>query len=178
MVVVWGGRPMRFRRLAVLMSAGALVAGFAATATGPAGQASADTTSCPWVGSSAPISARVSQVLSHMTLAQKISMVHGTSGPYVGNTPAIPSLCIPALGLEDGPAGVADGMTGVTQLPAPVAAAASWDPSDATAYGDVVGAEEAGKGANVNLGPTINIVRDPRWGRAFESMGEDPYLAG
>jgi beta-glucosidase len=169
---------MRFRRLAVLMSAGALVAGFAATATGPAGQASADTASCPWVGSSAPISARVSQVLSHMTLAQKISMVHGTSGPYVGNTPAIPSLCIPALGLEDGPAGVADGMTGVTQLPAPVAAAASWDPSDVTAYGDVVGAEEAGKGANVNLGPTINIVRDPRWGRAFESMGEDPYLAG
>ncbi|HEX6448140.1 MAG TPA: glycoside hydrolase family 3 C-terminal domain-containing protein [Trebonia sp.] len=169
---------MRFRRLAVLMGAGALVAGFTATAAGSTGQASAGTTSCPWVGSQAPISARVSQVLAQMTLAEKISMVHGTSGPYVGNTPAIPSLCIPALGLEDGPAGVADGMTGVTQLPAPVAAAASWDPSDATAYGDVVGAEEAGKGANVNLGPTINIVRDPRWGRAFESMGEDPYLAG
>src|SRR6202042_1871785 len=29
-----------------------------------------------------------------------------------------------------------------------------------------------------DLGPTINIVRDPRWGRAFESIGEDPYLAG
>ena len=27
------------------------------------------------------------------------------------------------------------------------------------------------------LGPTINIVRDPRWGRAFETFSEDPYLA-
>ncbi len=42
----------------------------------------------------------------------------------------------------------------------------------------MVGSEERGKGADVNLGPTVNIVRDPRWGRAFESYGEDPYLAG
>jgi beta-glucosidase len=41
-----------------------------------------------------------------------------------------------------------------------------------------LGAEQWGKGTNVVLGPTINIVRDPRWGRAFESFGEDPYLAG
>ena len=34
-----------------------------------------------------------------------------------------------------------------------------------------------GNGATVVLGPTVNIVRDPRWGRAFESLGEDPYLA-
>jgi beta-glucosidase len=113
-----------------------------------------------------------------MTLDQKIQMVHGTNGPYVGNIAAIPSLCIPALKLEDGPAGVADGMLGVTQLPAPVAGAATWDPSLMQQYGTVVGAEEWGKGANVNLGPTVNIVRDPRWGRAFESYSEDPYLAG
>jgi beta-glucosidase len=42
----------------------------------------------------------------------------------------------------------------------------------------VVGSEERGKGAGVNLGPTVNIVRDPRWGRAFEAYGEDPYLSG
>ena len=42
----------------------------------------------------------------------------------------------------------------------------------------MVGSEEHGKGADVNLGPTVNIVRDPRWGRAFESYGEDPYLSG
>jgi beta-glucosidase len=113
-----------------------------------------------------------------MTLADKISMVHGTSGPYVGNVAAIASLCIPGLTLEDGPAGVGDGMTGVTQLPAPVAAAATWSGSDTAAYGKVIGAEDAGKGVDVDLGPTINMVRDPRWGRAFESMGEDPELAG
>ena len=40
----------------------------------------------------------------------------------------------------------------------------------------VVGAEEYGKGASANLGPTVNIDRDPRWGRSFESLSEDPYL--
>ena len=133
---------------------------------------------CPWVGSNAPVNQRVSQVLAQMTVAQKITLVHGAGGSYVGNTPAIAALCIPALTLEDGPAGVGDGMNGVTQLPAPVAAAATWDPAAEQSYGAVIGAEDAGKGVNIDLGPTVNIVRDPRWGRAFESMSEDPYLAG
>jgi len=101
---------------------------------------------------------------------------HGTSNPYVFYTPAISSLCIPAFGLEDGPAGVADGLTGVTQLPAGVALAATWDPSLASQYGQVIGAEEFGKGASANLGPTVNIDRDPRWGRSFEALSEDPFL--
>ncbi len=134
--------------------------------------------SCPWVSSTAPIYQRVAQLMSQMTLADKISMVegHGTSNPYVFYTPAIPSLCIPAVGLEDGPAGVADGLTGVTQLPAGVALAATWNPSLARQYGTVIGAEESGKGASANLGPTVNIDRDPRWGRSFEALSEDPYL--
>ena len=45
-------------------------------------------------------------------------------------------------------------------------------------YGTAMGAEFAGKGVDVALGPTINIVRDPRWGRNFETYSEDPYLAG
>ncbi len=147
----------------------------AARATPPA--AAAD--SCPWVRSQAPIAARVARVVSAMTLDEKIRMVHGTGGtPYAGYVPAIPRLCVPALKLHDGPGGVADGLAGVTQLPAPVAVAASWDTSLAREYGAVIGAEEWGKGANVNLGPTVNIVRDPRWGRAFEAYGEDPYLTG
>ena len=116
--------------------------------------------------------------MGQMTLADKITMVegHGTTNPYVFYTPAIASLCIPAVGLEDGPAGVADGLTGVTQLPAGVALAATWDPSLAQQYGAVIGAEEYGKGASANLGPTVNIDRDPRWGRSFEALSEDPYL--
>jgi beta-glucosidase len=114
-----------------------------------------------------------------MTVAQKVSLLTGAWNPrYVGFIPAIRSLCIPALKLEDGPAGVGDGMTGVTQLPAPVDVAATWDTSAEKTYGQVIGSEQAAKGTIVDLGPTINIVRDPRWGRAFESIGEDPYLNG
>jgi beta-glucosidase len=153
----------------------------ATAATGRA--ATANSAECPWVSSHASIAARVGEVVRAMTLNDKIAMVDGTgfstgTAGYVGSVAANKRLCIPALNLEDGPQGVADGVPGVTQLPAPVALAAAFDPSLARAYGTVVGSEERGKGADVNLGPTVNIVRDPRWGRAFESYGEDPYLSG
>jgi beta-glucosidase len=135
-------------------------------------------TGCPWVGSTAPIATRVSQVLARMTNDQKISILHGngSSSPYIGNLTGIPSLCIPNLGLQDGPGGVGDGLGGVTQMPSAVTSAATFDPSLEQEYGAAIGAEFAGKGANVALGPTLNIVRDPRWGRAFETFSEDPYL--
>src|SRR3954454_19957462 len=95
---------------------------------------------------------------------------------YVGVTPGIARLCIPMQAFEDGPAGVGDGLKDVTQLPAPVAAAATWDRATVNAYEAVIAREQSAKGTTVTLSPTINIVRDPRWGRAFESFGEDPYL--
>ena len=63
-------------------------------------------------------------LLAQMTLADKINMVTGAgfSEPYVFYISAIPSLCIPAIGEEDGPLGVGDGLTGVTQMPAAVSA--------------------------------------------------------
>ncbi len=165
-----------------LLAAAALAGLLAVPAMAATSQASvtraAASTSCPWVTSRAPVAQRVAQLMSQMSLADEISMVegHGTANPYVFYTPAIPSLCIPAVGLEDGPSGVADGLTGVTQLPAGVALAATWDPSLARQYGQVIGAEEYGKGASANLGPTVNIDRDPRWGRSFEALSEDPFL--
>ncbi len=149
-----------------------------AAGTAAAGVPGAATGSCPWVTSTAPISQRVAQLMSQMSLSNEISMVegHGSSNPYVFYTPAISSLCIPAFGLEDGPSGVADGLAGVTQLPAGVALAATWDPSLARRYGRVIGAEQLGKGASADLGPTVNIDRDPRWGRSFEALSEDPFL--
>jgi beta-glucosidase len=82
---------------------------------------------CPWVGSTAPIATRVAQVLAQMTLDQKISLLHGngSSSPYIGNLSGIPSLCIPAMGFQDGPAGVGDGLGGVTQMPSPTTQAAT-----------------------------------------------------
>jgi beta-glucosidase len=146
----------------------------------------AQASNCPWVGSTQPIAQRVAEVMSHMTVANEIFLVegHGTTNeginpspnPYVFWMPGIPSLCIPDLGEEDGPNGVADQLGGVTQLPSGVSVAATFDPSLARQYGQVVGSEERGKGAAVNLGPTINIDRDPRWGRSFESFTEDPFL--
>jgi beta-glucosidase len=147
---------------------------------------------CPWVGSNQPVARRVAQVMSHMTVADEDFLVegHGTTNegpnpspnPYVFWMPGLQTssagapLCIPALGEEDGPAGVADQLTGVTQLPAGVDLAATFDPNLAKQYGQVIGSEELGKGAAVNLGPTVNIDRDPRWGRSFEAFTEDPFL--
>ncbi|HXY46057.1 MAG TPA: glycoside hydrolase family 3 C-terminal domain-containing protein [Acidimicrobiales bacterium] len=114
-----------------------------------------------------------------MTIPDEIDIVegHGARHAYVFYMQGIPSLCIPSMGLENGPAGVADRLTGVTELPSPVALAATFDPALADAYGKVIGAEELGKGASVNLGPTVNIDRDPRWGRSFETFSEDPFLS-
>ena len=168
--------------LTVLLPAGLATAASASAGSAPEGSASAgpaaSTASCPWLNQSLPVARRVRMLLARMTLADKINMVTGagTSEPYVFYISAIPSLCIPAMGEEDGPVGVGDGLAGVTQLPAAVSLAATWDRGLATQYGQVVGSEERGKGAMVNLGPTVNIDRDPRWGRSFEAYTEDPYL--
>ncbi len=174
---------VRLRRgmLGGLVVASALVVfAFAGAGTAAAGGAPSPSASCPWTSSSQPIARRVAEVLDNMSLANEITIVQGagTSNPYVFYMPGIPSLCIPALGEEDGPNGVGDKLTGVTQLPAGVDLAATFSPSLARSYGAVVGSEEWGKGAAVNLGPTINIDRDPRWGRSFESFTEDPFLNG
>lgn len=179
---------MTRRRLSLLAS-GVLVAGLVQiapatvlpAAAAPAVIAPAATTapaSCPWVGSTATPEVRASLVLAQMTLDEKLSMTHGSSAVpgYAGSTAAIPRLCIPSLTLNDGGAGVV--MGGTTAMPAPIAAAATWDVDAQKDYGQVVGAEAKTKGVDVNLGPDVNVVRDPRGGRVFEMAGEDPYLSG
>ena len=185
----WGASGRR--RLPVVAVAIAFAA--ATCAALPSGaQAQTGDSGCPWVDSTQPIAQRVADLMSHMTVADEDFLVegHGTTNegpdpspnPYVFWMPGLQtsssgaSLCIPALGEEDGPAGVADQLTGVTQLPAGVDLAATFDPSLAQQYGNVIGSEERGKGAAVNLGPTVNIDRDPRWGRSFEAFTEDPFL--
>ena len=71
-------------------------------------------------------------------------MMHqGASCDWGACVDAIPSLGVPQLRLQDGPAGVADGATGVTQLPAPVAGAATWDTGLMQQYGQVIGGYQA-----------------------------------
>ncbi len=145
-----------------------------AQATGPVGNPA----DCPWLNPSLSVPARVNLLMRKMTLADEIAIVqgNGSSEPYVFYVAGNPKLCMPALGFEDGPNGVADQLTDVTQLPAGVDLAATFSKSLALQYGIVIGAEQSAKGSASDLGPTVNIDRDPRWGRSFESLSEDPAL--
>ena len=93
--------------------------------------------------------------MAKMTLADKINMVTGagTSHPYVFYISAIPSLCIPAMGGENRPVGVGDGLTGVTQLPSAVSLAATWDRALAAQYGQDHQVGEARQGRHGQPGP-------------------------
>lgn len=179
------GKRYRWPRAYPLAVVVAMVSGLAVAAGAPGDPPAARTAAtppappaCPWVGSHAPIATRVAQLMARMSLGDELTLVHGVAAPdpYAGRVAGIPALCIPELTLHDGPVGVR--LPGTTQLPSATALAASFDPALARAYGQVIGAEDKTKGVDVDLGPTINIVRDPRWGRAFESYSEDPYLTG
>ncbi|HET9170701.1 MAG TPA: glycoside hydrolase family 3 C-terminal domain-containing protein [Actinospica sp.] len=134
------------------------------------------------VASAASSDTRATRLVGQMTLDEKIAMVHGSgfppAGAYAGSIPANTRLGIPALVLGDGPDGVGNGSIGVTQWPAAANQASSWDVALMNEFGRAYGAEQAGKGRNVALAPTINILRRPNWGRAFETYTEDPYLNG
>lgn len=124
-----------------------------------------------------PPATRASLLDAQMTLDEKIALVHGWPGQYVGDITNNARLGIPGLHLSDGPAGVSDGMQGVTALPAPILLSASWDTNLARQYGALVGNEARAKGVHVLLGPMMNMVRVPQGGRSFETFSEDPFLA-
>ncbi len=137
---------------------------------------------CPWVAEArahalSPV-ALAAEVEARMTVQQKIGFVAlAQDSPVENSNRGIPSLCIPPLTMTDGPNGVGYKATGVTQLPAAIGIAASFNPAVAYATGQVAGAEARGKGLDVLQGPELNLARVPQSGRTFEAYGEDPYLA-
>jgi beta-glucosidase len=99
-----------------------------------------------------------------------------------GYVPGIPRLGVPALLMSDAGLGVTNpgyrpGDT-ATALPAGLALAASFNPSLARISGDMIGQEARSRGFNVQLAGAINLARDPRNGRNFEYLSEDPLLSG
>ena len=149
----------------------------------------------PWSNSSLTPDERASMVVKEMTLAEKISFLHGTgmeglspisplavhSNGGAGYVPGIPRLGIPPIQMSDAAYGVrSSGENGrySTALPADVAAAASWDLDAAHEYGGLIGRELRAQGYNMSLGGGVNLTREPRDGRTFEYLGEDPVLAG
>ncbi len=114
---------------------------------------------------------RANHLLAQMTGDEKISLAaSGVSG--------ISRLQIPAIVASDGPNGVRLGGPHKTAFPSAQVVAASWDQALADRFGEALGAEAAGMGFNLLFGPTVNILRTPKWGRAAETFSEDPYLAG
>jgi len=143
----------------------------------------------PWSDKSLSPDQRADLLIQQMTLEEKLSLVHGDVGEQslqrslggAGYVPGVPRLGIPALQMSDGRSGVANiGRTGryATALPSALANAASWDLQASYDFGALLGREIRDLGFNVSLGGTSNIIREPRNGRNFECLGEDPLLIG
>jgi beta-glucosidase len=143
----------------------------------------------PWLDKNLSPDKRADLVIQQMSLDEKITLVHGVEGAAAqqhslggaGYVPGVPRLGLPALQLTDGRSGVANiGWRGVyaTALPCALANAASWDLDGSYEYGAQLGKEVRDLGFNVSLGGTANIIREPRNGRNFECLGEDPLLIG
>jgi beta-glucosidase len=175
------GRLSRLLPGAVALAVLAAMSGFMPGALASAADAdpAAASSSCPWVGAKGPVSQQVAEVLSQMTLDDKVGMLGlaSSSDGYENVTTAVPGLCIPRLVLQDGPAGVTAGPArSHTQLPAPIDVGATFDPALARQYGVIQGSEALAKGIDAVQGPDVNIARVPQNGRNSEIYGEDPYL--
>ena len=145
-----------------------------------------------WSDASLSPDERADMLLKEMTLDEKISLLHGQGMPFGSTGPtesnggagyinSIPHLGIPAIQMADSAYGVARGATAgrySTALPNNLAAASAWDPQAAFEYGALIGRELRNQGYSMTLGGGINLPREPRNGRTFEYMGEDPLLAG
>jgi len=169
----------------------------AAAAPTPAGAAAAQ----PWLDATRAPDERASLAVAAMTLQEKLGLLHGPMAlphvredgtpvpvpaaaiPGAGYIPGVPRLGIPALYETDASLGVAnpDGVRPgdvATALPDGLVLASTFDPTLAYRAGALVGSEARAKGFNVLLGGGMNLARDPRNGRNFEYLGEDPWLAG
>jgi beta-glucosidase len=139
-----------------------------------------------WKDPSQPLDVRIHDLISRMSLAEKVSEMRNT-------TPRIPRLGIPAYDVwSEALHGVAS--AGVaTVFPQAIGMAATWDTPLIHQEGDVISTEARAKFNDYTgshngdsrgrygltfWSPNVNIFRDPRWGRGQETYGEDPFLTG
>ena len=128
---------------------------------------------------------------AEMTTAEKLRLLQGhamgvtvknflTKGRYY-NGEAYPAggckrLGVPPVLFTDGPRGIV--MRRGTCFPVPMLRGASFDDGLEYRIGQAMAAEALAGGANLFAGICINLLRQPMWGRAQETYGEDPYLLG
>ncbi|WFD35839.1 beta-glucosidase [Malassezia cuniculi] len=118
--------------------------------------------------------------VKQFNLTGLVGLVTGScfgDGPCVGNIYANKEAGYPGLCLQDGPNGMR-GVDHVTAFPAAITTGATFNPSIFYRRGKAIGEEFKAKGANVYLGPMVNVMRAPAAGRNFEGFGADPYLNG
>ncbi len=118
---------------------------------------------------------RVETLLKKMTLREKASLLSGLDS---WQTVPIERLGVPSLVMSDGPHGVRSQTHPTTCFPSGAGLGATWDPQLIERVGEVLGDETLASGADILLGPCVNIMRAPLAGRNFEAYSEDPFLAG
>lgn len=149
--------------------------------------AAAQTDTPVYLNPDAPLEERVQDALSRMTLHEKVHILHAQSK---FSSAGVPRLGIRQLNMADGPHGVREEIEwnswsparwtndSCVAFPSLTCLAATWNRDLAALYGHAVSEEFAYRGKDIMLGPGTTIARMPLNGRAFEYMGEDPYLAG
>jgi beta-glucosidase len=180
-----------------LKLAAALLGGIAALPAAPIVAQDRAAAARPWMDATLSPEKRTELLLAQMTLDEKVALLHGPMGMSFGPGPVPPGaigsagyiagnqrLGIPALQESDASLGVTNPMLvrGAedmsTALPSSLALAATFNPAIAYEGGRMVGNEARAKQINVQLAGGVNLLRDPRNGRNFEYVGEDPLLAG
>ena len=148
---------------------------------------SAQKTKPIYLDNNAPLEQRVEDALSRMTLHEKIQIIHAQSK---FTSAGVPRLGIRQLNMDDGPHGVREELEwntwspakwtndSIVAFPSLTCLAATWNRDLAALYGNALSEEFAFRDKDILLGPGVNMARLPLNGRAFEYMGEDPYLAG
>lgn len=144
-------------------------------------------------GTAQDLDARAAATVAAMSPQERQQLTHGLdptfdrppppeSVPGAGFIPGIKRLGVPNLTETDASLGVAWIMglrhDGATALPSGMALGASWNPDMLRTSGAMIGAEARAKGFNVMLAGGANLIRDPRGGRTFEYLSEDPLLTG
>ncbi len=168
-------------RLSASLMLCALLAACLAPAPARAQQPSQNS-SQPWLDPSLPVDQRVDDLISQMTLQEKVQQMRD-------HAPAIPRLGVPKYDWwNEGLHGVAFAGT-ATNFPQVIGMAATFDAPLVHAMGQTISIEARAKyNQAIRQGdreqffgltfwaPNINIFRDPRWGRGQETYGEDPFL--
>ena len=118
-----------------------------------------------------PLEQRLDRLMGKMSMQEKIEQLYYKTD---GNE----RLGIPQFKGSDGPHGIGNNAKGFSSFPVTIAMAATWDPELITRVGRAICEEQAARGRDRIAGPTLDLLIDPRIGRAPETIGEDPFLGG